>query len=66
MNRKVTIVDAPCGTGKTTAAINMINDSNENEKFLYITPFLSEVQRIKSECMNKNFYEPEVLGTKFK
>ena len=49
----VNIVDAPCGQGKTLSAINYINNSNDDERFLYITPFLTEVERIKRECINK-------------
>ena len=46
---KIKVVDAGCGVGKTTAMINFINSSkNDNEKFLYITPFLTEVERIKT------------------
>ena len=37
MNRKVTIVDAPCGTGKTTAAINMINEFMANGRLIVYT-----------------------------
>ena len=34
----VNIVDAIMGVGKTTSAINYINKSNTDVKFLYITP----------------------------
>lgn len=54
----VKIVDEIMGSGKTTAAINFINNSDEDEKFIYITPYLSEVERIKSSCPDKNFREP--------
>lgn len=55
-NQTTFVVDAPCSAGKTTAAINFINQQQRSEEhFLYITPFLSEVQRIKAQC---NFYEP--------
>ena len=62
---KIKVVDAGCGVGKTTAMINFINSSkNDNEKFLYITPFLTEVDRIKESCTNRNFIEPEEAPTK--
>ena len=35
---KINIVDAICGSGKTSAAINFINKSDDDTKFLYITP----------------------------
>lgn len=59
----VNIVDAPCGEGKTQAAINYINESKD-DKFLYITPFLTEVDRIKKSCVNKKFKDPKSFGTK--
>ena len=42
---KITVVDNPMGTGKTSWSIQYIND-NQFENILYITPFLSEVERI--------------------
>ena len=60
MSNKINIVDAICGEGKSTSLINYINNKeNCNKKFLYITPFLSEIERIKQECPNKNFKSPE-------
>lgn len=53
----VKIVDEIMGFGKTTAAINYINNSKD-EKFLFITPYLKEVKRIKESCPNKRFKEP--------
>lgn len=61
---EINIVDAICGAGKTSAAINMIKNSTSDEKFLYITPYLTEVERIKTECKNKHFVEPKAIPTK--
>ena len=58
------VVDAGCGVGKTTSMINFINDSPAENRFLYITPFLTEVERIKTSCSSKNFQEPAELPTK--
>lgn len=52
------IIDAICGAGKTQGMINHINSSLDEDKFLYITPFLTEVERIKSSCPSKKFKEP--------
>lgn len=60
---KIHIVDAPCGAGKTSAAINMM-DSNKEERYLFITPFLKEVTRIKEQCKSRKFYEPQEKNTK--
>lgn len=54
------IVDATCGKGKTSWAIQRMNEANESEKFMFITPFLSEVKRIKNSVTNRKFSEPEV------
>lgn len=58
------VADAPMGTGKTISAINFINKSGDDAKFLYITPFLAEVDRIIKGCPDKGFIEPKVHGTK--
>lgn len=58
------IVDAPMGTGKTQAAINFINSSSEDKRFIYITPYLPEVDRIKEACKDKHFVEPEKIRKK--
>ncbi|BHH84360.1 hypothetical protein [Desulforhopalus sp. 52FAK] len=44
-----TIVDAHCGKGKTSWGIQFINEHPE-KRFLFITPFLEEVKRIKRDC----------------
>lgn len=57
----IKVVDAPCGMGKTSAAINYMN-ANKEDRFLYITPYLDEVKRIKENC--PGFREPKAYGTK--
>ena len=62
---EVNIVDELPGKGKTSAAINFINESDDDVHFLYITPYLNEVQRIINSCPTKNFKQPErYKGTK--
>lgn len=58
---KVNIVDAIMGAGKTQSVMNYINQSDEDEKFLVITPFLDEIERYKKYCKNKNFISPTFL-----
>ena len=43
----ITIVDCPCGSGKTSWAINYM-DNNFKDRYIYITPFLDEIERVKS------------------
>lgn len=52
-----------CGMGKTTQIIKYINQ-NPNNKYLFITPFLTEIERIKKFCPNLKFEEPPVFGNK--
>ena len=55
----INIVDSPMGFGKTSWAINKIN-SDKNQNFIYITPFLSEIDRVKNSCKDRKFTEPKV------
>lgn len=60
----INIVDAICGSGKTSAAINFINQSDDDKHFLYITPYLDEVERIIKSCPDKHFVQPQNYGSK--
>ena len=51
------ICDAIMGSGKSSAAIQHIND-NPDKKFLYLTPYLTEAARIKNACPAADFAEP--------
>lgn len=61
---KVNIVDSIMGSGKTSSIINYINESDSDKKFLYITPYLSEVDRIAEACKEKHFVQPKCYGSK--
>jgi hypothetical protein len=52
------------GSGKTSAIINMINESSDDRKFVFVTPYLSEAERIISCCESKHFIEPQSVPTK--
>lgn len=58
---KVTVVDSIMGSGKTSAMINHIN-SHPEKNYIFITPFLTEVQRIKDSTV-RPFYEPQNYGS---
>lgn len=53
----INVCDALTGAGKTTAAINMMND-RPDRKYIFITPYLSEAERIKNACPELHFIEP--------
>lgn len=57
MTNTIQICDAPMGTGKTTAAINYINNHPE-KKFLFVTPYLEQVDRIVNACEEREFVAP--------
>lgn len=50
------------GSGKTSALINYINSSDDDTKFLYITPYLTEVARVIEKCPSKKFRQPDAFG----
>ena len=62
----ITIIDKPCGSGKTTY---MINGFNNNDKYLVIVPLLSEVERVIEQSEEVPFVQPHAndneAGTKF-
>lgn len=64
---KVKIIDSIPGSGKTSAIIDMIKNDKSDDNYIYITPFLTEVERVKTNCKYKKFHEPKFNGngTKF-
>lgn len=66
MASKITVIDSLMGTGKTSWAIQMMAEAPEIQKFIFITPFLSEVERIKTALPEKNFKEPTNKNSKGK
>jgi hypothetical protein len=68
-NDRIIVIDSPCGFGKTSYAIQAINESSDDEKIIYITPYLTEVSRIIEQCPDKHFVQPntgEGKGSKAK
>jgi hypothetical protein len=61
MHTKIKIVDARMGKGKTSWAIQHMN-KDVNNQYVYITPFLAEVKRIKDNCHERKFREPINFG----
>ncbi len=54
----VKVCDALCGSGKTVSCINMMNSDTEH-KYIFITPYLTEVERIKNSCIGRGFVTPQ-------
>lgn len=55
----VNVIDAPCGYGKTTWAIQYMNTADTGyHRFIYVTPFIKEVNRVKEWVSQRTFYEP--------
>lgn len=55
--RMIQVCDAIMGTGKSSAAITYMNE-HRDEKFIYVTPYLEEAERIKEGCKAMHFVEP--------
>lgn len=45
------------GSGKTSGAIQLMNE-HPDRKYIYITPYLDEANRIRQGCPDLNFIEP--------
>ena len=58
MNNKIKVIDMPMGTGKTTGIIEYMN-SNPNQRYMFVTPYRSERERIQSSCPQLNFCIPD-------
>lgn len=53
----INVVDARMGTGKTSAAIQYMND-HPDKRYLFITPFIEETKRICEACSELGFWTP--------
>lgn len=56
---RIKVLDSRPGSGKTSYALNYINELPPEKKIIYITPFLDEVNRVKTSCTSKNFIAPD-------
>lgn len=54
----IKVCDAICGAGKTQSCISMMNEQTD-KKFIFVTPYLTEVERIKKDCSSRKFFSPE-------
>jgi len=60
----INVVDARMGTGKTSAAIQYMND-HPDKRYLFITPFLDETQRICDACSGLGFWTPNNIISEY-
>jgi hypothetical protein len=51
------------GSGKTSWAINKMKELDDTN-YIYITPYLTEVDRVKEDVTNRKFYEPTIRNSK--
>ena len=58
MTNRIKVVDSYMSSGKTSWAIDYINQMDENTKVIYITPFLKECDRIIANT-NRKFVQPD-------
>lgn len=58
MMPQVMVADVLCGGGKTSSAINLIKESPQQQKFLFVTPYLDECARIIQSCPEHDFVQP--------
>lgn len=54
----IKVCDALCGSGKTSACIRMMNEESDR-RFIFVTQFLSEVDRILHSCASRGFVTPD-------
>lgn len=59
----IKVIDAICGSGKSTAMFNMMRE-NPDKRYMYITPFLSEInERVPAELPELEFKTPHNKGS---
>src|SRR5690625_798022 len=55
---KIRVIDAVMGAGKTTKMIEMIQEAEDSQKCIYITPFLDEIERVQKAVTSRKFEAP--------
>ncbi len=72
-NTAVTVIDAPCGAGKSTFAINYLNEAHSknindqfdglpgDRRFIVVAPLLVEADRFTTACPDLRFKNPQPL-----
>jgi len=55
---KYTVIDAMPGAGKTSWLIEQLNDPANDKKYIYITPYLDEITRLRESVTERELKEP--------
>lgn len=61
MNPEIFCIDEPMGVGKSSGVINYLNTVEDDNRYIYITPYKDECKRFVREC-SRDFYLPKHLG----
>lgn len=56
----IKIVDSIMGKGKTSYAIQMMNEAPMDRHYIFVTPFIKEIDRIKAAVTDRTFKSPTV------
>ncbi|WP_246603135.1 hypothetical protein [Sporosarcina aquimarina] len=56
--KSIKVIDSIMGSGKSSWAIQHMNNAPARQKFIYITPFTDEVDRIITSCDKREFVQP--------
>ncbi len=62
--QKVKVIDSMPSTGKTCWMLNHINELDLKTKVIFITPFLSETERVQEACKKRKFKLPNTRDGK--
>lgn len=57
LREKIKVCDAIMGSGKTSAAITYMNE-HPDKRFIFVTPYLEEAERIRVACPTLHFVKP--------
>jgi hypothetical protein len=56
--KTVKVIDSIMGSGKTSWAMGYIDENSFGKNYIYITPYLDEIERVKSTIAKRHFYDP--------
>lgn len=55
---KFTVIDSLMGSGKTQYVIQKMNEVDNEKKYIYITPYLNEITRVRESVTERELQEP--------